>query len=185
YYYSRRTLNKDDYLLGGRSMNPYMIGLSLFATLLSTLSYLAYPGEMIKYGPMVFFGILAFPVAYYIVSKFLIPQFMALKVTSAYEILEVKLGSEVRYLATVFFLLLRFLWMSTILYATVNTALISILGIESYYVPIICFILASITIWYTVIGGIKAVVLTDAIQSGILMAGAIVSIIINSVDFKY
>lgn len=185
YYYSRKTESKDDYLLGGRSMNPYMVGISLFATLLSTLSYLAYPGEMIKYGPTVFFGILAFPVAYFIVGKYLIPQFMKLKVTSAYEILEVKLGSEVRDLATAFFLLLRFLWMSTIVYATVNTALISILGFDQSYVPVVCLILALITVLYTVLGGIKAVVLTDVIQSGVLMVGAILTIIIIFSDFNY
>ena len=58
FFYSKQSKNKEDYLLGGRSMNPLMVGLSLFATLLSTLSYLAYPGEMIKNGPIFFFGIL-------------------------------------------------------------------------------------------------------------------------------
>ena len=43
-------------------MNPLMIGLSLFATLTSTLTYLAYPGEMIKNGPMMFAQLTAYPV---------------------------------------------------------------------------------------------------------------------------
>ena len=43
-------------------MSPVMIGLSLFATLTSTLSYLAYPGEMVKNGPMMFAQLTAFPV---------------------------------------------------------------------------------------------------------------------------
>ena len=51
---ARRTETADEYLLGGRTMNPIMVGLSLFATLTSTLSYLAYPGEMVKNGPMMF-----------------------------------------------------------------------------------------------------------------------------------
>lgn len=53
-YYKSRVQTSDDYLLGGRTMSPVMIGLSLFATLTSTLSYLAYPGELIKNGPMMF-----------------------------------------------------------------------------------------------------------------------------------
>ena len=60
WYYSRRTATADDYLLGGRNMRPLGVGLSLFATLLSTITYLAWPGEMIQNGPMM----LAMVVAY-------------------------------------------------------------------------------------------------------------------------
>ncbi|MFM8478863.1 MAG: sodium:solute symporter, partial [Planctomycetaceae bacterium] len=45
-YYSHRNRTADDYVLGGRRMSPVAVGLSLFATLVSTLSYLANPGEM-------------------------------------------------------------------------------------------------------------------------------------------
>lgn len=183
FYYSKRSKSKEDYLLGGRNMNPFMVGLSLFATLLSTLSYLAYPGEMIKYGPIVFFGLLSFPVAYWIVSRFLIPKFMELNVTSAYEILEIKLGTRTRNLGTLFFLLLRFLWMSTIIYATVNIALIHVMGFSERWIPVICVIIALITVFYTALGGIKAVVMTDAVQSFVLLGGAVLSIVLISFQF--
>ena len=52
WHYWRRTTTADDYLLGGREMRPLGVGLSLFATLLSTITYLALPGEMIRHGPM-------------------------------------------------------------------------------------------------------------------------------------
>ena len=55
-YYSRQTSTAGDYLLGGRNMSAWMVGLSLFATMLSTLSYLAWPGEMIKNGPIILMG---------------------------------------------------------------------------------------------------------------------------------
>ncbi|MFQ8805100.1 MAG: hypothetical protein ACLR8Y_08430 [Alistipes indistinctus] len=71
-----------------------MVGISLFATLLSTLSYLSYPGEMVKYGPVVFIGLAAFPVAYYIVSRLMIPRYMKMNVTSAYEILRDQAGAR-------------------------------------------------------------------------------------------
>ncbi len=67
-YYARRTETADEYLLGGRRMNPFMIGLSLFATLTSTLSYLAYPGEMVKNGPMMFAQLTAFPAVMLVVG---------------------------------------------------------------------------------------------------------------------
>ena len=185
YIFSKKNKNEKDFLLGGGKMNPIAVGLSLFATLLSSLSYLSYPGEMIKYGPVIFSGVLAFPLIYYIVGWFLIPRFMKLKVTSAYEILEINLGVSIRLLATFLFLSLRFLWMGTIIFITVNTAIISIFGFEDTTSNIlwISIILIGVTIIYTTMGGLKAVVFTDVIQSCVLLGGALLTIVLISVYF--
>lgn len=174
---SKRTRSESDYVLGGRSMNSFSVGISLFATMLSTLSYLSFPGEMIKYGPVFFFGCLSYPFAYIVVKRFLIPKFMGLNVTSAYEILEIKLGKGCRTLATVFFLALRFLWMTTVMYATVSVALVPIFGISPDYVPVISVILMLITVFYTSIGGLKAVVTTDVLQTSVMFLGAVLSVV--------
>ena len=178
YFSSKKNKTAEDYVLGGKSMNPFMIGISLFATMFSTLSYLSYPGEMIKYGPVFLTGILAFPIASLIVGKYLIPHFMNLKVKSAYEILEIKLGSKTRKLGVLFFLSLRFLWMTTIIYATVDTAFVPIFNLSKSLVPLISIILSILTVVYTTMGGIKAVVKTDVAQSVIMFFGLIVTIII-------
>ena len=117
YRASRTNRSQKDYILGGSDMNPFLVGLSLFATMFSTLSYLSYPGETIQYGPLFCAGLLSFPLAGWVVGKFLIPKFMELRVSSAYEILEIRLGKNTRNLAVAFFLILRFLWMSTLVYA--------------------------------------------------------------------
>jgi len=178
FFSSKKNKDKKDYVLGGKKMNSTMVGISLFATLFSTLSYLAYPGEMIKYGPVFFTGLIAFPVAAWIVGRFLIPRFMKMNVTSAYEILEIKLGKGTRNLATAFFLTLRFLWMATLVYATVDTALIPIFGFSKVYVPLISIVLTLITVLYTTMGGLKAVVITDVLQSAIMFLGVILTIAI-------
>ncbi|MCO5237991.1 MAG: sodium/solute symporter [Chitinophagaceae bacterium] len=176
--YSRKNKTKEDYLLGGRKMNPTAVGISLFASLMSTLSYLTYPGEMILHGPAIFAGILAFPLVYYIVGWWLIPRFMKMNVTSAYEILELKLGLRVRMLAIFMFLSLRLLWMATIIYVTVDVALYSVIQFDRIYVPYIGAILTIITIFYTSMGGLRAVVVTDVIQSFIFLGGALLSIVV-------
>lgn len=56
WYYQRKNKTKEEYLLGGRKMKPVSIGISLFATLVSTLSYITTPGEMILHGPIIFAG---------------------------------------------------------------------------------------------------------------------------------
>lgn len=178
YYYKKRNKTKEDYLLGGRKMKSTSIGISLFATLLSTLSYLTYPGEMIQHGPIVFAGALAFPLVYVVVGWWIIPAIMKTGVTSAYEILEQKLGLSVRLLGTAMFMLLRLLWMATIIYVTVDVALYSVVQFDKTYVPLIAALLTAVTIMYTTMGGLKAVVVTDIIQSGIFLGGALLSVIV-------
>jgi SSS family solute:Na+ symporter len=183
WYYSKKTKNTEDYLLGGRKMKPMAVGLSLFATMISSLSYLSYPGEMIKNGPVFFIGMLILPLIYYVVGWFLIPRFMEMKVTSAYELLEQKLGLSVRLLATFFFLTLRFLWMAAILYITINTALVTIVDISPFYTPFISSFLMLLTILYTSMGGFKAVVTTDVIQSVVLWGGAFFTLVVVVLHF--
>lgn len=178
WYYQRRNKTKEEYLLGGRNMKSTSIGISLFATLLSTLSYLTYPGEMIQHGPIIFAGALAFPLVYGIVGWWVIPAIMKTGVTSAYEILERKLGLSVRLLGTMMFLLLRLLWMATIIYVTVDVALYSVVQFNKAYVPLIAALLTIVTIVYTTMGGLRAVVVTDIIQSGIFLGGALLSVLV-------
>ncbi len=178
WYYSKKNKTKEDYLLGGRAMNPTAVGISLFATLLSTLSYLTYPGELIKHGPVIFAGMIALPLVYYVAGWWLIPRIMEMKVTSAYEILEKKLGLSVRMLATFMFLSLRLLWMATIIFVTVDVALFSVIQFDKSYVPYVGILLTLITIVYTSMGGLKAVVVTDVIQSFIFLGGALLSILV-------
>ena len=104
WYYGRRQTSTQEYFVGDRQMNPILIGVSLFATLLSTITYLASPGEMIGKGPAVSIAYMAAqPLAFVIVGYFVIPAYMRQRVTSAYELLEDKLGLGVRLLAAVMF----------------------------------------------------------------------------------
>ena len=66
--------------------------------------------------------------------------------------------------------------MATIIYATVDVALIPVFGLDPGWVPIISVILAVITVIYTTMGGLKAVVLTDVIQTVVMFAGVLLTI---------
>lgn len=184
WFFSRTNKTAEDFTLGGRQMNPNAIGISLFASLVSTIGYLTYPGEMILHGPVIFAGMLAFPFVYYVTGWWLIPRIMRANVTSAYEILETKLGISVRMLATFIFLLLRLLWMGTIVYVTVDVALLSVVHFDRAYIPFIGILLTVITIVYTSMGGLKAVVVTDVVQTFIFLGGALVSIIVVCVHLN-
>lgn len=182
WYYSRRTASTEDYLLGGRKMKPLSVGLSLFATLLSTISYLAWPGEMIRYGPMLMIGAIAsYPFIYLVVGWFLIPFIMKLKVTSAYEILETRLGPAVRVVGSFLFLSLRLAWMAVIIFATSDKVVVLLMDWPSTATPYVCFVLGAITVIYTSMGGLRAVVFTDVVQTLILFGGAILTLVLVTV----
>lgn len=180
-YYSRRNRTADDFLLGGRRMSPIALGLSLFATLVSTLSYLGNPGEMISHGPMMVTQSAAHPIIYVIVGYFLIPLLMRQPVTSAYEILETRLGGGIRTAGAVVFLMLRLGWMATILFATSDVVLVPLLNLDQSWTPWFCIILGIITAIYSSLGGIRAVVMTDAVQSLTMLAGAILTLVVITV----
>ncbi|MEZ6191022.1 MAG: hypothetical protein R3C45_06980 [Phycisphaerales bacterium] len=182
WFYSRRNSSAEDYLLGGRGMRPWAVGLSMFATLLSTISYLSYPGEVIRYGPMILSGIAVYPFIFFVVGYFLIPSIMRLRVTSAYEILETRFGLSIRMLGGVIFLSLRLLWMATIIYVTTSTVIIPMLNWDESWTPVICAVLGVVTVIYTSMGGLRAVVFTDVIQTCILFGGAILTMVLITVQ---
>jgi SSS family transporter len=183
WYYGRRTGTVDEFLLGGRRMNPVMIGLSLFATLTSTLSYLALPGEVIKNGPMVLALYASFPLVMPIVGWWLIPAIMRQRdVTSGYELLERRLGRTGRLLGAAMFISLRMIWMASILYATSDKVIVPLFGIDHGWTPLVCVALGVLTIIYTSEGGMRAVVATDALQAVIMFAGAIATIAVVTIS---
>lgn len=175
---SKHIKTQDDYMLGGGRLKSGMVGLSLFATLSSSLTYLSNTGEMIKNGPMFLAALFSFAASAWIVGKFIIPRIMKFKVKSAYECLEMNVGKGSRTLATVFFISLRFMWMCTIVFASVNAAVIPILGLPESWAPAICAGMILFTMFFTTIGGLKAVVYTDALQSVIMFLGALVTIVV-------
>ncbi len=183
FYFKRKTKTTDDYMLGGRKMKSWSVGLSLFATLFSAITYLAMPGEMVKHGPMMWSKIACLPFVYGVVGWFLIPHIMKLRVSSAYELLEVRLGVKIRTLASVFFLLMRLIWMAVIIFMVAEKVIVPIMGWSEGTAIWVSIALGLFTIAYTSLGGLRGVVLTDVIQSFILFGGTILAIIIITSHF--
>lgn len=176
FYFSRRNQGAEDYLLGGRRLGSSAVGLSLFATLLSTVSYLSWPGDMIRHGPMMMAQLAAYPLIAWVAGRFLIPHFMRLQVTSAYELLEVRLGPVVRIVAATMFLVIRLLWMALMVYTTSVTVLVPLLHLPPTVAPLLSLVVTGVTVAYTLLGGIKAVVVTDVIQTFLMIGGAFITL---------
>jgi len=182
-WFAGRVQTQDDYLLGGRSMNPWGVGLSYFATMFSTLTYLGIPGELVRHGPMILAQLAGLPVAAFLIGRYVIPLVMQQPVTTAHQILEARLGLGVRTLGAFFFLLMRLLWMALIIHTTSSIVLVPVMGLDPSTAPLIGIAMAVITVVYTAMGGFKAVVVTDVLQTVILFGGAILTIAVITFDF--
>jgi SSS family solute:Na+ symporter len=194
WYLSRKQVNIEDFFVAGRSMPWLATGMSMIATLMSTLSYLGSPGEMIKHGVAQFIAILALPFVFIIVWKLWVPFFMQLRLTSAYEYLEMRFGPKARLLGALLYLYMRFLWMGAIIYSasiaiahiTQDTAPGAIASLTGGTIRFdagswFYFVLIStgvVSTAYTVMGGISAVIWTDVVQMIVLFLGAIATLIV-------
>ncbi|QDT35153.1 sodium:solute symporter family transporter [Thalassoglobus polymorphus] len=172
WYFSRKQSTTEEYFVGSGSMNPILIGVSLFATLLSTITYLSTPGESLGKGPVYFTSLLAMPITFYIVGFILLPVYMRQKVTSAYELLEAKLGLSIRMLGACMFILLRLVWMSLLIYMT-SKAIVEMTGLADRWIPVVALVTGTVAVVYTSLGGLRAVVITDAMQTILLYGGAV------------
>jgi SSS family solute:Na+ symporter len=165
---SRRQHDTEDFFLGGRRMPWLAVGLSIMATLLSTLTYVGLTGEVVKNGITGFMMQLAVIPAAMVVIPFFIPFFMRLRFTSAYEYLEHRFDYRARLLGGILFLLLRFGWVSLVLYSG-SLAIAEMLGWNLFTVILVLGISATL---YTCLGGLAAVVWTDVLQALMLFGGA-------------
>lgn len=172
WWYSRRQTSTEEYFVGSGKMNPFLVGVSLFATLLSTISYMSMPGEALGKGPVNMLSMFALPVVFAVVGFVLLPVYMRQRVTSAYELLEERLGLSIRMLGASMFVLLRLAWMSLLIYLTAK-ALTIMLGVGEDRIPVIALITGFVAVIYTSLGGLRAVIITDFMQTVLLYGGAL------------
>jgi solute:Na+ symporter, SSS family len=189
WYYSRRQETTSEYFVGSGKMNPLLIGISLFATLLSTISYLAMPGETLGKGPVFLATLAAYPFVYLLVGHWLLPVYMRHRVTSAYELLERRLGLSLRLLGAIMFIALRLVWMSLLMYLTAKAIVVMIDNNavieerDQHLIPIVAAVTGLVAVIYTSMGGLRAVVVTDFMQTLLLYGGALVVLGLISWDF--
>ena len=185
-WFGRKQKSVDDYFIGGRRMPWFAVGLSILATLFSTLSYVGGPGEIIRHGIGMFVGNLAVPFNIAVVTLLWIPFFMRLKVTSAYEYLERRFSYPVRLIGALLFVLLRLGWMSMVVYAAAmclqqvaGTQGGGVGNLTDQQIKEVYWWIAGVGLFaaiYTATGGIQAMIWTDVLQCLLLLAGVVMTI---------
>ena len=168
-YFMQRENGADDFFKGGGRIPWWAAGISIYATMLSAITYMAIPAKAYAtdwtYYPMLWMiPIVGFPVIWYY-----LPYFRRLKAASAYAILEERFNLATRLMASTLFCIFMVARMALVMYLP-SLALTAVTGIDIY----LCIILMGlVTIIYCTMGGVEAVIWGDVIQGCILVGGAI------------
>jgi len=172
YYFSKKNISTEEYFVGGRSFSGVIVGLSLVGTSISSITFLSYPADAYKTTWIRFITTWSMPLGVLIAAYFFLPFFRRGKITSAYEYLEDRFGPSVRVYGGVTFIVAQLVRISLILY------LVSLLMHEITGFSIVTSILISgiFVAFYTVIGGINAVIWTDVIQTIVLVLGGFLTL---------
>ena len=151
------------------SLPTWVVGMSIFATFVSSISFLGLPGDAYKgnWNPFVFS--LSIPIATWLAAKVFIPLYRNVNSVSAYHYLELRFGYWARCYAAICYLLTQLARVGSIL-LLLALPLHTMFGWDVATI-IVCTGIA--TLVYTLLGGIAAVVWTDAIQGIILIVGAV------------
>ena len=168
-YFSKRNKSTEEYFVGGRSFPGWIIGLSLVGTGISSITYLAYPADAFKTSWIRYLPNMLMPVAVLIAAYFFLPFFRRGHITSAYEYLEKRFGVSLRLYGSASYILRGLIRISIMLY------LVAILFNQVTDLSLVsCIIIAGVFVtFYTVLGGIDAVIWTDVIQTIVLVSGAL------------
>lgn len=165
----RRQGSRDEFFRASGSMGRVTVGLSVMATLFSANSFVMYPSSAYADSLRAGMAVMAFWAMAPVVVWVFIPVYSKLKCRTAYEYLEQRFHVSVRCLASGLFILLRIGWMASATFAA-SVAISGISGINQY-VAIIS--LGVVAIFYTMLGGLRAVMWTDVLQF-FVFAGTII-----------
>lgn len=172
-FWGKKSDSPDEYLLGGKSMATLPVAVSLVASIISGITVMGDPAETYTYGTLYWFRAVFYPIAVVMNYYLYLPVFYELQLTSIYEYLQLRFNRSVRVMASVLCTVGLVLYIPIVMYVPA-LALSQVTGLNIHFItPVI----SVICIFYTMLGGIKAVVWTDFLQ-GVVMVAASVAVIV-------
>lgn len=157
----------------GRSLPGWAVGLSIFGSYVSSISFLANPGASFEKNWNAFVFALSMPLAIWVAARYFVPFYRRSGEVSAYNHLEHRFGPWARTYAVVCYLLTQVARLGTILYL-LALALEPLTGVEIRTIIVVMGVLVTI---YPFLGGTEAVIWTGVVQAIVLLAGALVCIV--------
>ncbi|CAH1398746.1 unnamed protein product [Nezara viridula] len=174
----KKDVTVDDYMLGGRKMSILPVAVSLIASFISGISLLGIPAETFYYGTQLFGISMAVIIGYVLLNLFYLPVVYHLQYNSLFEYLEKRFNRGVRLLASFIFSFSLILYIPVVIYVP-SLAFNQVTGMS---VHLLSSIICAVCIFYTSIGGLKAVVWSDALQSLFTFSSIIAVLILGTIS---
>lgn len=168
-YFSRKKQSTDQFTKASGHIPGWVLGISLYATFLSSNTFIGVPGKSFGENWNAFVFSLSMPFAAWIAARFFVPFYRKTGEVSAYTHLEHRFGPWARTYAMVCFLLTQLARMGSIFFGIALT-LQALTGIDMSTIMIVSGVCIII---YTILGGIEAVIWTEVVQALLLTAGAL------------
>jgi SSS family solute:Na+ symporter len=177
-YYRRKCRTAEQFMVAGRSIPAWAAGLAVMSAYTSSISYIATPGKAFdsNWHPIIF-SLCILPVAW-LVCRYAVPYYRRMRLISVYEFLEQRLGSWGRVYAALAFVLYMIGRVAVILYL----ASLLLSTFVPWNIGAVIVAIGLITIVYTLLGGMEAVIWTDVMQSVIMIAGILFCAVSLSID---
>ncbi len=179
----RRQSGTESYFLGSRRIAWWLAGLSIIATETSAITFIGAPTQSLRgdwgYLQLAFGAILG----RIVVAKLLIPAYYRGRVYTVYGYLEERFGALSKNAAAILFFVGRCLGSGVRLYAAA-IALVVVTGVSF---PAAILTVALVAVAYTVMGGIRSVIYTDALQGLLLFGGGLAALIclLGEIDMPF
>lgn len=167
-FYQKKS-SADDFTKAGGNIPGWVVGMSIFSTYVSSISYLGYPGKAFASNWNAFVFSLSIPIASYFAAKYFVPFYRSLNSVSAYSFLQQRFGLWARFYASACYLLTQVARIGSIIYLLALPMNI-LLGWD---IRLIIVVTSAAIILYSMLGGIKGVIWTEAIQGFIMIGGAL------------
>lgn len=173
--------DNEDYFVGGRTMNWFAVGVSMFATSFSSLSFLGLPQRGAYQDFSYYLVILGIPLVITpLLWFFFVPLYARLRVSSGYQYLRLRFGPLVQRVGSLLYCGYALGWMGAILYAVALTLQgVMDLSPTQYHWTLIG--LGAFATAYTAVGGLRAVVWTDVLQA-ITLGGVVIIVLLLAVS---
>lgn len=173
FYLKEKKQSNADFFLGGRNIPWWAAGVSLYATGTSAISYIAIPAKAYATDWLYFAGNLIGLISTVFVAIWIVPLIRRLNLMSVYQYLELRFHPHIRVLSSAIAILLQLGGRMSIVLFLPSLAMAAVTGVD---VITSILIMGVVTILYTVMGGMKAVIWTDFIQVFVMFGGAIFAI---------
>jgi SSS family solute:Na+ symporter len=172
--FAHRQKTTKNYFIAGGKMPSWAIGISILATLISSITFLAYPGEGYSSNWILLVQGLMVPVVLVFLVGFIVPLFRQVIKLSAYEYFEQRFGLFARIYSSLSFALTHFAKMGSVFFL-LALALSKMTGLDTV---MLVWIVGSVIILITLLGGMEAIIWLDVIQGFLLIIGGVVSLAI-------